>query len=67
MLNSFRVFYRVIVDNGQIFLILLFAMMVMWLFCSTLMFYAERENPDESMSRPVLPRFLPRLRSLPPR
>ena len=51
MLRSFSVFYVVFRDNAQIFMVLVFVMMLMWLFCSTLMYYAERDNPDWSMAR----------------
>ena len=51
MLRSFSVFYVVFRDNSEIFMVLVFVMMLMWLFCSTLMYYAERNNPDWSMAR----------------
>ena len=38
MLHSFSVFYVVFRDNAQIFMVLVFVMMLMWLFCSTLMY-----------------------------
>ena len=38
VLHSFSVFYVVFRDNAQIFMVLVFVMMLMWLFCSTLMY-----------------------------
>jgi len=50
-LKSFAAFYNVVVNNCQIFLILVFAMMLMWVFCSTLMYYTERANPDWDVAK----------------
>lgn len=51
VLNSFSVFYVVVRNNVEIFMVLIFSMMIMWVFCSTLMYYTERNNPDWHMAQ----------------
>ncbi|KAG5180071.1 hypothetical protein JKP88DRAFT_324581 [Tribonema minus] len=49
--RAFTVFDDIFRDNLDVLAVTGFAAVVLWVFASTLMYYAERDNPDEDMRK----------------
>jgi len=49
--NAFRVFDDIIYDNRSVFIVTGYVAITCWVFCSILMYYAERDNPDDNIQK----------------